>query len=84
MRAARGSLETTKRKMRVHLGWDGDEANLSENVENYRRTYLFPCFKFLKDKWGIFDPEQWKSLSIFFLNKLKFLSVQTTMIYGRG
>ena len=35
LRAARGSRETTKRKMREQLGWDGEEANLSENVANY-------------------------------------------------
>jgi hypothetical protein len=32
LRAAKGSRETTKRKMRIQLEWDGEEANLSENV----------------------------------------------------
>jgi hypothetical protein len=50
LRAAKGSRETTKRKMRIQLEWNGEEANLSENVANYCRTYLFPRFKFLKDK----------------------------------
>ena len=71
LRAARGSLETTKRKMHIQLGWDGEEANLSENAANYRRTYLFLRFKFLKDKWDIFDPEQPKSLSNFVKRNVK-------------
>jgi hypothetical protein len=63
LRAAKGSREMAKRKMRVQLEWNGKEANLSENVANYCRTYLFPRFKFLKDKWDVFDPEHPKSLS---------------------
>ena len=84
LRAARGSHETMKRKMHVELGWDGEEANLSEYVANYCRTYLLPRFKFLKDKWDVFDPEQPNSLSNFVKNRLKSLSVQTTVIYERG
>jgi hypothetical protein len=66
----RGSHETTKRKMRIQLGSDGEEANLSENMANYCRMYLFPRFKFPKDKWDVFDPEQPKSLSNFVKNML--------------
>jgi hypothetical protein len=65
LRAAKGSHETTKRKMCIQLEWNGEEANLSENVANYCRTYLFLRFKFLKDKWDVFDPEHPKSLSNF-------------------
>ncbi len=59
LRAAKGTRETTKRKMRESLGWDGEEASLAENVGYYCREYLFPCYKFLKDKcWDVFDPDQ--------------------------
>ena len=71
LRAAKGSRETTKRKMRIQLEWNGEEANLSENVANYCRTYLFPRFKFLKDKWDVFDPEHPKSLSNFEKKQIK-------------
>ena len=71
LRAAKGSRETTKRKMRIQLEWNGEEANLSENVANYCRTYLFPRFKFLKDKWDVFDPEHPKSLSNFVKKQIK-------------
>jgi hypothetical protein len=53
LRAAKGSHETTKRKMCESLGWDGEEANLAENVGYYCRAYLFPRYKFLKDKWDV-------------------------------
>jgi len=61
-RAAKRSRETTKRKMRVQLDWTGEEANLAENVANYCRTYLFPHYKFLKDKWDVFDPDHHNSV----------------------
>ncbi len=50
LREAKGLYETTKGKMCEQLGWDGEEAYLAENVANYCRTYLFLCYKFLKDK----------------------------------
>ncbi len=65
LRAAKGSREMTKRKMHVQLEWNGEEANLSENVANYCRTYLFPCYTFLKYKWDVFDPDRRNSLSNF-------------------
>ncbi len=42
LRAAKGSCETTRRKMSESLGWDGEEANLAENVGYHCRAYLFP------------------------------------------
>jgi hypothetical protein len=71
LRAGKGSRETTKRKMRESLGWDGEEANLPENVGYYCRAYLFPRYKFLKDKWDVFDPDQQNSLSDFVRKGLK-------------
>ncbi len=38
LRAAKGSRETTKRKMRESLGWDREEANLAEKVGYYCRA----------------------------------------------
>ncbi len=51
--------------MREQLGWDGEEANLAENMATYCRVYLFLRYKFLKDKWDIFDPDWQNSLSNF-------------------
>ena len=82
LREAKGLHETTKRKICEQLGWDGEEANLAENVANYCRTYLFRCYKFLKDKWVVVDPDQQNSLSIFFEKESRSQSVWTTVIYG--
>jgi hypothetical protein len=70
LRAPRGSPETTKMKTRESLGWDGEEANLAENVGYYCRAYLFPRYKFLKDKWDVY-PDQQNSLSNFVKKGLK-------------
>ena len=82
LREAKGLCETTKRKMREQLGWDGEEANLAENVANYCRTYLFWCYKFLKDKWVVIDPDQQNSLSFFLEKESRSQSRWTTVIYG--
>ncbi len=71
LRGAKGSCETTKRKMRESLGWDVEEANLAENVGYYCTAYLFPRYKFLKDKWDVFDPDQQNSMSNFVRKGLK-------------
>ncbi len=71
LRAAKGSHETTKRKMHESLGWDGEEAKLAENVGYCCRAYLFPRYKFLKDKWNVFDPDRQNSLSIFVRKGIK-------------
>ena len=41
----------TKRQLRIDYDWDGEEANLSNKVSNWVRTYLFPRYKFLKEGW---------------------------------
>jgi hypothetical protein len=82
LRAARGSLETTKRKMRVELGWDGEEANLSENVANYCRRYFFPHSS--RTSGTSLTQNNQIACQILLKNRLKSLSVQTTVIYGKG
>jgi hypothetical protein len=84
LRAAKGSRETTKTKMRIQLEWNEEEANLSENVANYCRTHLFPCFKFLKDKWDVFDPEHPKSLSNFVKKQIKIPELADYRDMGEG
>ena len=83
LRAARGSLETTKRKMRVELGWDGEEANLSENL---LQKVFFSLLQIPQGQVGRTSLTQNNQIAcrILLKNRLKFLSVQTTMIYGRG
>jgi hypothetical protein len=65
LRAIKSPCSTTKRYLHEQLAWDGEEANLADNVSYFCRTYLFPHYKFLKDKWDIFDPIKENSLSNF-------------------
>ncbi len=40
-----------KCQLRINYYWDGENANLSDKVSNWVKTYLFPWYKFLKDGW---------------------------------
>ena len=40
-----------KRQLRIDYDWNGDEANLSDKVSNWVKTYLFARYKFLKVGW---------------------------------
>jgi hypothetical protein len=51
-----------KQKIRSDYHWDGEDANLADKVLDWVKTYLFPCYKFLKRGW------------MEFLNKLDSLS----------
>ena len=64
----------TKRQIRIDYEWDGEEANLSDKVSNWVKTYLFPHYKFLKDGWIDYNESSdnsSKSLSSFVQRKMK-------------
>jgi hypothetical protein len=68
----------TKQQIRIDYEWDREEANLSNNVSNWVRTYLFPCYKFLKDGWMDYNnssDNSSKSLSSFVQRKMKMEQV---------
>ena len=68
----------TKRQIRIDYEWDGEEANLSNNVSNWVKTYLFPRYKFLKDGWIDYNEssdKSSKSLSSFAQRKMKMEQV---------
>ena len=52
----------TKRQIWIDYEWDGEEANLSNNVSNWVKKYLFPHYKFLKDGWMDYNTSSDKSL----------------------
>jgi hypothetical protein len=37
--------------------WTGGEANLAGKVMEFCKDFLFPCYKFLKDGWKSYEPE---------------------------
>jgi hypothetical protein len=60
----------TKRQMRIDYEWTGEEANLSDKVSEWCKTFLFPRYKFLKDGWMKYSDAP-ESLSSFAQRKLK-------------
>jgi hypothetical protein len=60
----------TKRQLRIDYDWDGEEANLSDKVSNWVKTYLFPRYKFLKDGWMAYE-DGYDSLLLFAQRKMK-------------
>ncbi len=82
LRAAKESRETTKMKIRESLGWDGEEANLAENVGYYCRAYLFPRYKFPKDKWDVLTQINRIACQILLEKDLRSQRVRTIVIYG--
>jgi hypothetical protein len=43
----------------------GEEANLADKVMEFCKDFLFPCYKFLKDGWKSYEPENDKSFCYF-------------------
>ena len=73
IRVLKSSERKTKRQLRVDYDWDGENANLSDKVSNWVKTYLFPRYKFLKDGWMAYDNEHdsHDSLTSFVQRKMK-------------
>jgi DNA polymerase sigma len=70
IRVLKSSAERkTKRQLRIDYDWDGENANLSDKVSNWVKTYLFPRYKFLKDGWMAYDDGH-DSLSSFIQRKM--------------
>ena len=49
------SERKTKRQLRIDYDWDGENANLSDKVSDWVKTFLFPWYKFLNDNWMAYD-----------------------------
>ena len=60
----------TKRQLRIDYDWNGEEANLSDKVSSWVKTYLFPRYKFLNDGWMTYQ-DGYDSLSLFVQRKMK-------------
>jgi len=69
IRVLKSSERKTKRQLRIDYDWDGEDANLSDIVSNWVKTYLFPWYKFLKDGWMAYNDEH-DSLSSFVQRKM--------------
>ncbi len=43
----------------------GEKANLANKITEFCKDYLFPCYKFLKDGWQTYNPENNMSFCCF-------------------
>ncbi len=55
LRLSKSHARQTKRQIRIHYNWGGREANFADSVLSFVKEYLFPRFKFLKDRWMEYD-----------------------------
>jgi hypothetical protein len=50
LRLSKSHARQTKCQIRIDYNWDGAEANFADSVLSFVKEYLFPHFKFLKDR----------------------------------
>ena len=70
LRLSKSTARQTKRQIRIDYDWDGEEANFADSVLSFVKEYLFPRFKFLKDRWMDYEKGQ-DSFSTFVQGKVQ-------------
>ena len=60
-----------KRKVREEYQWTGEETNFAKTVNHFCKYFLFPRYKFLKDRWQDVLPERPRSLYLLCMQRLK-------------
>ena len=70
LRLLKSHARQTKCQIRINYNWDGKEANFADSVLSFVKEYLFPHFKFLKDRWMDYDKGQ-DSFSTFVQGKVQ-------------
>ena len=61
---------STKTAIRNDNAWTCEEGNLADKVTAFCKEYLFPRYKFLKEGWMDYDPENESSFCFFVGNKM--------------
>ncbi len=70
LRLSKSHARQTKCQIRINYNLDGKEANIADSVLSFVKEYLFPRFKFLKDRKMEYDKGQ-DSFSTFVQGKVK-------------
>jgi hypothetical protein len=70
LRLSKSTARQTKRQIRNNYDWDGKGPIFADSVLNFAKEYLFPYFKFLRDRWMDYDKEQ-DSFSTFVQGKVQ-------------
>ncbi len=50
LRLLNSHVRQTKCQIRIDYNWDGEKANFADSVLSFVKEYLFPHYKFLKDR----------------------------------
>ena len=74
IRIMKSNDRKTKRQLRIDYDWNGEEANLSDKVSNWVKTYLFARYKFLKEGWMDYSTDK-DSLPSFVQRKMNMTDV---------
>ena len=74
LRVLKSNDRKTKRQLRIDYDWNGEEANLSDKVSNWVKTYLFARYKFLKVGWMEYSTDK-DSLPSFVQRKMNMTDV---------
>ena len=74
LRILKSNDRKTKRQLRIDYDWNGEEANLSDKVSNWVKTYLFARYKFLKVGWMEYSTDK-DSLPSFVQRKMNMTDV---------
>ncbi len=53
----KSNSKSTKGDIQNANDWTGKKANLADKVMKFCKDFLFPCYKFLKDGWKSYKPE---------------------------
>lgn len=67
------SRGSTKIAIRNDNAWTCDEGNLADKVTAFCKEYLFPRYKFLKDGWMDYEPENERSFCFFVGQKMSLM-----------
>ncbi len=60
-----------KRKVREEYQWTREEMNFTKTVNHFCKNFLFPRYKFLKDRWQDILPERPTSLYLLCMQKIE-------------
>ncbi len=51
LRLSKSYARQTKCQIRINYDWDSRETNFTDSVLSFVKEYLFPHYKFLRDRW---------------------------------
>ena len=70
MEAQRSRSRSSKGNIRRDNDWSAEEGRLADKIVPFCKNYLFPRYKFLRDNWMDYDPENENSFCHFVGDKM--------------